>query len=59
MPAARSHRASPSAPLAVPHWVISALLLGVLVLGLAAALVLIPPAERPTLQSPPASSTAP
>ena len=58
MPAARKQRPSTSAPLAVPPWVITALLLGVLVLGLAAALLLIPPAARPTLQDPPAGSTS-
>jgi hypothetical protein len=36
--------------------VISVLLLGLLALGLATALVLIPPAERPTLEPQPSPS---
>jgi hypothetical protein len=47
----------PRTPLAVPHWVISALLLGILVVGVAAALLLIPEAQRPTLEPAPSSSS--
>lgn len=41
----------------VPAWVVSVLILGVLLLGLIAVLIAIPPAQRPTLQAPVTSST--
>lgn len=56
MAARSSRRPLQRFPIGVPHYVVSALLLGIIVLAIAAALALIPDAERPTLQSPTPSS---
>jgi hypothetical protein len=54
----RARRTGRLLPIAVPPWVVSALLIGVLVMAVAAALLLVPEAQRPTLERPAAPGTS-
>ncbi len=45
-------------PIDVAPWVVTALLLGAVVLALAAALLLVPTAQRPTLEPAPTVSSS-